>query len=402
MISIKEAENIIRQNLPVRQIKNLGMDQLPGRTLAKNIVAVEPSPRYSNSAMDGYAVRWSDIAKATADKPVSLSLTGESQAGVPFRGVLQPGQAARISTGAMICKGADAVVPQEETEVHDAVVQIKNAKKQHQHIRFEGEEFNSGAPLLNAGNKLGPAEIALLASQGITMVPVFHPAKVSVIVTGSELVAYDRLPKPWEIRDSNSPMLQTAIKLASGAVNNVERVGDDYDATMNALQQGMAESNIVIFSGGVSVGPHDLVKQVAADCGFETLFWRVRQRPGKPLFFARKDGTLLFGLPGNPVSAFMCFQYYINPVIRYLSGETFERPSTQTQLAVPIQNKISRAQLFRVTVDRESKPANPQVYPLEKQGSHMLTSLSDARGFILLDVEADLAAGEMVDVYPLY
>lgn len=399
MITVSEAQAIVQKNLPPRRVETAALADAAGKILAADIAALEPSPRYTNSAMDGFAVRWEDIRQAGAAQPVSLTITGESQAGIPFRGTLQPGQAARISTGAMLCAGADAVVPVEDAEVDGAVLRVLKAEKRHQHIRFAGEEFAAGAALLKAGTLLRAAQVALLASQGIAAVPLYRPPGVSIMVTGSELVPYDAAPQPWQIRDSNGIMLRCAVESSGGVVRTSGQVGDDYPRTVDAVRQALADSQIIIFSGGVSVGAHDLVKAAAGECGFETLFWRVRQRPGKPLFFARRGEVLFFGLPGNPVSALMCYLYYIHPVIRQLCGAAFAHHAVAGRLAQPIRNPLSRAQLFRVSLT-PAGPSLPEVRPLAKQASHMLTSVSDAGGFILLEVGADLAEGEIVPVYP--
>lgn len=399
MISIAEAQDIIRENLPERQIEHRRLPELPGTILAAPIAALEPSPRYTNSAMDGFAVRWADISDVGEGKPVSLKIVGESQAGIPFRGMLQAGQTARISTGAMICQGADAVVPIEEVELDGDTLRVLKAKKQHQHLRFQGEEFSAGEPLLASGTRLGPSQIALLASQGITSAPIFRTPGVAIILTGSELVPYDSDPEEWQIRDSNGIMLETAVGQSGGTVSLSTHVGDNYDDTVAAVRKAMDSSQLIIFSGGVSVGPHDLVKKAAGECGFETLFWRVRQKPGKPLFFARKGDTLFFGLPGNPVSAYMCYQYYLHPVLQHLRGGPFTHPSTTATVAEAFGNKLPRAQLFRVAMQMAA--GQWQVRPLARQGSHMLSTVSEADGFVVLETAQSYEPRDKVEVIRL-
>ncbi len=397
MITIREAQNIVKNNLPGRQVEKTDLKYASGRVLAEDVVSVEPSPRYTNSAMDGFAVRWKDVETANRNA-VTLKIAGESQAGIPFGEALQAGQAARISTGAMLCKGADTVIPIEEIEIENNMLRVLKANKRYQHLRFEGEEFDAGELLLQKGKLLNASRIAVLASQGIATVAVYRPPGAAVILTGTELVQYDKPAAPWQIRDSNGIMLQTAIAESGGSVQLTASVGDNYKDTVKAVKQAAASSILILFSGGVSVGPHDLVKKAAQECGFETLFWRVRQKPGKPLFFARKDDILFFGLPGNPVSAYMCYLYYIHPVLQYLQGKQFSHKTMKGKLAVTIKNTINRAQLFRVSLEDGGKHNNPLVHPLTKQGSHMLTSLSSASGFVFLDVDAILENGKFVDV----
>ena len=298
----------------------------------------------------------------------------------------------------MICKGADTVIPIEETEIDGSALRVLKVNRRHQHLRFEGEEFGSGELLLPQGKTLNASRIAVLASQGITAVPVYRKPEAAIILTGTELVPYDQPLEPWQIRDSNGIMLQTAVKESGGVVNLTASVGDNYEDTVAAVRKASESANLIIFSGGVSVGPHDLVKKAARECGFETMFWRVKQRPGKPLFFAKKDDVLFFGLPGNPVSAYMCYLYYIHPLLQFLQGKPFAHKSVKGEIGEQIENKINRAQLFRISLKEAEGHSHPLVYPLSKQGSHMLTSLSSAEGFILLEVGANLEKGKLIDV----
>lgn len=399
MITIKEAREIIRQNLPSRQIEKIELAEAPGRVLAEDIFAREPSPRYTNSAMDGFAVRWEDVQAVIASGPVTLAIVGESQAGIPYTGELEAGQVVRISTGGMLCRGADTIVPIEEVEITAQNLKVLKADHRGQHVRSEGEEFSAGDLVLSQHTRLEPPSIALLASQGITEVPVFRKPGVSIIVTGSELVPYTAAAKPWQIRDSNGIMLRSAVRKSGGETKLNAHVEDSYEKTVGAVEQANKQTDVILFSGGVSVGPHDLVKKAAQECGFETLFWRVNQKPGKPLFFARSGNTLFFGLPGNPVSAYMCYLYYVHPALQYLQGKEYAHLAIQGKVAASIHNSTSRAQLFRVSL--EQAPGQlPLVRPIPRQGSHMLTSLTDADGFIHLKVNGALKEGDIVEVIP--
>jgi len=399
MITIQEAREIIRQNLPPRQTEKIDLAEAPGLVLAEDVVAREPSPRYTNSAMDGFAVRWEDVQTVAASGPVTLTIAGESQAGVPYAGELQAGEAVRISTGGMLCRGADTIVPIEEVEITAPNLKVLKADHHGQHLRSEGEEFNTGDLLLTQHTRLEPPSIALLASQGITEVPVFRKPGVSIIVTGTELVPYNAAVKPWQIRDSNGIMLLSAVQKSGGKTTLNAHVDDSYEKTVAAVDRAKDQSDIILFSGGVSVGPHDLVKKAAEECGFQTLFWRVNQKPGKPLFFARSGNTLFFGLPGNPVSAYMCYLYYVHPALQYLQGKEYAHPAIRGKVASAIGNTTSRAQLFRVSLE-ETPGQLPLVRPVARQGSHMLTSLTDADGFIHLEVDSEFKEGDIVEVIP--
>jgi molybdopterin molybdotransferase len=399
MITIHQAREIVKKNLPNPQIEKVDLPEAPGKVLAEDVFAREPSPRFTNSAMDGFAARWENVKGARESHPVMLQIVGESQAGVPYAAELQSGQAVRISTGGMLCKGADTIIPVEEAEISGKSLRVLKIDKFAQHVRFEGEEFRTGDLLLHRGTLLNPPQIALLASQGIHRVPVYTSPGVAVIVTGTELAPYDAHLQLWQIRDSNGIMLRSAIRKSGAEVKFNTRVGDQFEATVSAVRQATEQADIILFSGGVSVGPHDLVKKAAQECGFEALFWRVKQKPGKPLFFARKSNKLFFGLPGNPVSAYMCYLYYMQPVLQYLQGKEYAHKTIQGNVAALIHNKTNRPQLFRVSLEFvPSQP--PRVHPLAKQGSHMLTSLTAADGFIQLEVDAFIGQGEAIEVIP--
>lgn len=399
MISIAEALAILRETLPGRTAERLPLERAAGRCLAVPLSAVDPSPAFTNSAMDGFAVRWDDIAGATAEVPVRLTLAGESRAGHPFTRELRAGEAVRISTGGALCAGADSVVPIEEVHEAGDRIDILAAKKRGQHVRMAGEEYGAGDPLLEAGTILAPPALALLATHGYDPVPVFRAPRAVVLVTGSELVDHAAVPGPGQIRDSNGPMLRAALEVSGAQVVMVERVGDDMDATVAALAAACDGADLILCSGGVSVGPHDLVKAAAEACGFRTAFWRVRQKPGKPLFYARHGETRLLGLPGNPVSAFMCYRYYGHPLVRYLLGHPFAHDTRPAVAGTAIRNDLPRAHLMRVRL--VSGDGFPRAVPLERQGSHMLTTVSGAEGFVVLGAGEIVPEGERVEVVGL-
>jgi len=412
MISINEAIAIIKANLPAPRVDEVALLQAVGRTLADNIHAPEPSPRYTNSAMDGYAVRWEDVCDLTPERPVRLTVIGESRAGVPLatgphpsplpggEGASLPdppqvgeGQAVLISTGAMLPAGADTVVRVEDTEGDGQTVVIKAAKRQGQDVRYRGEEFAAGALLLVPGSRLSAPQLALLASVGVERLRVFAPCRVALLVTGSELVATGAAIESHQIRDSNTVMLQAAIGEAGAELVSCQRVVDDLEATVAAIAATTAD--LILCAGGVSVGPHDHVKTAAEASGFAPLFWRVRQKPGKPLYCAKKGDTLLFGLPGNPVSAFMCFTHYLRPLIAALAGQPFQWPMMEVQAVEDIANPGRRPNMVRVRW--AASPSFPHgIRSFAGQGSHMLTSLADAAGYILLEPGQTVLAGDRI------
>jgi len=262
MIAIDEAIAIIEQAVPPPRLEEVPLAEAAGRVLAEAVQALEPSPRYDNSAMDGYAVRYDDVAGCTRQRPAALRLVGESQAGIPFDGRLGAGEAVRISTGAVVPAGADTVAPVEETEEEGGAVRILACSQRGQHVRFQGEEFEAGAELLPVGTRLAAPQLALLASVGIGRVQVFRRPRIGLLVTGTELVAPPGTEiAGYQIRDTNTLMLTTAVTAAGGAVVACHRVGDDRAATAAAVASAAAEADIVLSTGGVSVGRHDHLRE---------------------------------------------------------------------------------------------------------------------------------------------
>ena len=397
MISISEAIAIIKENIPAPALEDCPLEQALGRYLAEDILAPEPSPRYTNSAMDGYAVRWNDLSNLTSERPVTLAIIGESRAGAPFHGMVGVGEAVRISTGAMLPDGVDTVIRVEDTqEVAAQTVVINAAKRRGQDVRHRGEEFAAGAMLLHRGARISAPQAALLAAVGIEQVKVFKPCAVALLVTGSELVAVGSAIADHQIRDSNMVMLRAAIREAGGNLVSCLRISDDQQATTAAI--GSACADIILCTGGVSVGRHDHVKEAAEENGFIPLFWRVKQKPGKPLYLARKGKTLLFGLPGNPVSAFMCFSHYVRPLIGALSGRPFGWPTVLAQAGEEIANKGGRPNMLRVRITWDPGGGYAAT-SAERQGSHMLTSLTDADGYIILEPGQAVLTGDRIDVH---
>ncbi|MCP3892573.1 MAG: molybdopterin molybdotransferase MoeA [Desulfobulbaceae bacterium] len=400
MISVQEALTILQNNLPEPKIKNIILDEAFGCILSENIVAPESSPRYTNSAMDGFALRWADYHKSEGDQPVTrLKIIGESQAGIPFEAEVEPGTAIRISTGAMLPSGADSVVRVEDTEEKDGYVKVLELKKQGQDVRRAGEEFCQGKQLFTKGDVLGARELALLAAVGAHKVPVYSQPKVSLLVTGTELAAYDEATiSPHQIRDSNSIMLASAVKEVGGLPESITHIEDSLAQTTEAVQTAVdSGADVIICSGGVSVGNHDHVKEAALAVGFEELFWKIRQKPGKPLFVSRLGDALLFGLPGNPVSAYMCFVNYVRPTLAALQGTTSIHQKLTATTAERLVNTGKRTNFIRVTVE-DNPNAIAIIKEATNQGSHMLSSIVHADGYIVMQPGDVIETGSLVEV----
>ena len=401
MISIQEALQILEENLPEARIDTVDLAEAHGRYLVESITAPEPSPRYTNSAMDGYAVRWSDVMAASQEDPVMLKLIGESRAGVPFAGEVKAQEAVHISTGAMLPAGADTVVRVEDTRKPGAeAVGILAVRSQGQDVRYEGEEFNCGDELLCAGTKLSARQLAILATVGHHQVKVFAPPRVSILITGSELASSEAKEiKSHQIRDSNSIMLKTVLQEAGASVLSCSNVEDELQATIAAIDNAVSQGvDFILCSGGISVGEHDHVKEAAEKVGFKELFWRIRQKPGKPLFAAQKDSTYLFGLPGNPVSAYMCFAHYIRPLLFTIRGRGMTWKTITAMAGGEIANTGKRTNFIRVKIDQQDGQL-PRIIDIEKQGSHMLSSIVNADGYIIVEPGAAVNPGEAVNAF---
>jgi molybdopterin molybdotransferase len=400
MISVREALTILEKNLPHPRIVELTLEDAFSHRLAADILAPEPSPRYTSSAMDGFAVRWHDICDIEQTGPVCLRIAGESQAGIPYAEIATDGEAVRISTGAMLPEGTDTVVRVEDTREEQQSVWILRCKKEGQDVRHKGEEFQANAILLHKGQVIKARQIALLSAVGIPSVPVYAPPRVSLFITGTELAHHrDCQIKPYQVRDSNAPMLQSAIREAGAEMVECLHVRDDLESTVTHLTAALAQySDIILCSGGVSVGRHDHVKEAAEKVGFKELFWKIRQKPGKPLYVARRNRTLLFGLPGNPVSAFMCFQNFVLPSLAALQGVELLKTVTSAVAEIAVSNTGKRTDYLRVDITTEPNSA-PTFRPIARQGSHMLTSIVEADGYIAIEPGCILQAGELADVY---
>lgn len=400
MISVPEALTILKKNLPRPKIVHVALDDAYSRRLAADILSPEPSPRYTSSAMDGFCVRWEDVKGVGSDNPVSLKIVGESQAGVPYDKVVGDGEAIRISTGAMVPEGGDTVIRVEDTEEADGKVAILSCKGEGQDVRHRGEEFPKGAKILSRGLILKARQIAILSAVGYETVPVYGEPRVALLITGTELAHHgDSAIKPFQVRDSNAPMLQSAVLEAGGKIVSALHVEDDFAETVASMREALKNNcDIILCSGGVSVGRHDHVKEAAEQVGFGELFWKIRQKPGKPLFVAQHGDTLLFGLPGNPVSAYMCFQNFVMPSLAALQGVDLLKKMISATAEVAIENTGKRTDFIRVDIKNEPHSI-PTFKPIERQGSHMLTSIVEADGYIAIEPGGSIEPGELADVF---
>ena len=367
--------------------EDVPLDDSLGRVLAEDVTSGDDLPPWDNSAMDGFAV----ASLGGGELPV----VGEARAGAPFERALSEGEAVRISTGAPVPDGALAVVPVERTDATGDRVTIPELEPG-ANIRRAGEDVRAGDVVLRAGAAVGAAELALLAAVGSARVSCAARPRVAVLATGDELVEPGEPLGPGQIRNSNTRAMR-AQALAAGADVVLERtVPDDYEDTRLALE-GALEADVVCVSGGVSVGPHDHVKPALLELGVKERFWRVALKPGKPTWFGVKDETLVFGLPGNPVSAMVTFHLFARPALRLMQGATAGDTRVSAVLDTPLPRSASRDEVVRCRIRAEHDGWH--VEPTGPQGSHVLSSMIGAGALALVEAgEGEIAAGERIPV----
>jgi molybdopterin molybdotransferase len=315
--------------------------------------------------------------------------------------VLEPGTAKRVSTGAAIPPGADAVLQSELAVEQDGRVAPERALPPGMHVRFRGEDLHAGDVLAPAGAVLTLPRISALASAGVGEVVVHRRPRLHLVVTGSELLPLGAPPEPCRIHESNGLMVRLLADRAGASVVDHGVIGDDRDATREAVSAGL-EGDVLVVSGGVSVGPHDHVKPAFEDCGVEEVFWRVRIKPGKPLWFGRRGDTLVFGLPGNPLSTIVCFCVFIEPALRRLAGEADARPRLEAGRLTTAARASDGRTTFLTAKLRPGADGALEATPTERQGSHMTGALGESDGFAVAPEEAgELPAGAPVDVLRL-
>jgi len=382
--------------LPAREVP-LG-DAL-GCVLADDVTAAEDLPPFANSAMDGFAVRAADLAGASDRGPIALEVTGEVFAGSARLPTVQAGGAARIMTGGPLPPGADAVVPVEQATVDGDAVRIRLAPGERQFVREAGEDVRAGAVVLERGRVLDPAAVGMLASVGRRLVPVHPKPRVTVVSTGDELVDPGDPLGPGQIRDSNSWLLVAQARAAGADAFRCGKLRDDPEALRRGFALAAAEGDLVLTSGGVSVGERDYTKQVLAELG-DVRSFRVAMQPGMPQAFGFAAGTPLYGLPGNPVSCFVVFEVLVRPALRRLAGypdDRLDRPRVVARLGEPVRSPPGKVSFLRV---RLQVGDDGLVATLTgHQGSGVLSSCVAADGLAVVPAERrELDAGAAVQV----
>ncbi|HXU75525.1 MAG TPA: gephyrin-like molybdotransferase Glp [Methylomirabilota bacterium] len=397
MIELEEALARILPALPAAAVERVPLGAAHRRFLAETQRSSIDLPRFDNSAMDGYAVRSADLARASADSPVKLRLAGRAVAGSPFAGSVAPGHCVRLFTGSVLPAGADSVVMQEDTRVAPETpeeILVLEPTRPWEHVRLTGEDVKRGDLLIEQGHPLTAARAGLLAATGVAEVPVGKRPVVGLLSTGTELREAGETLGPGQIFESNRAALIPLIEQAGGLVQTHPLVMDSLAATRAAIEQALAHCDLLVTSGGVSVGETDFVRDAFVAAGGRLEFWKVAIKPGRPFVWGRRANQFLFGLPGNPVSAFVTFLMLVRPALLRWQGATETNLARYPGvLAEPLSNPGNRRHFLRVRVEPDGR-----VFSAGVQASHALSSLGSANGLLDLPPDATLAAGSPVKV----
>ncbi|BCR03709.1 molybdopterin molybdenumtransferase MoeA [Desulfuromonas versatilis] len=396
MLSYEEALDIILRTLAPLPAEDIALPEALGRALAEAVPSRWDMPPADNSAMDGFA-----FAAAGLAPQGRLKVAGLSRAGAGFPGPVLPGEAVKIMTGAPLPEGCDTVVPIEVVEEVAGVIEFRSSVPNGDHVRYQGEEFRQGETLLGAGTTLRAGEIGLLASAGVARVRVHRQPRVALLTTGDELVDIGVRPGPGQIVNSNRYLLTARLQEEGCTVWPLEIAGDQRSELTDRLAQGL-QADVLITTGGVSMGDYDLVQSCLKDLGFELGFWKVAIKPGKPVLFGRVGDKPVFGLPGNPAAAAATFQLFVRPALRRLCGYCDPLPPrSRATLTAPVSGGGNRRQfLWGAVVEEDGRYL---FTPSGKQGSGQTRSLQGAQA--LLPVAAgsgDLAAGQEVEIMLIY
>lgn len=397
MISVRQALDLVLEGLPRAGQESVPLEAAHGRVLAATVIAPRDVPPFRNSAMDGYAVRSADVAAASATAPVELRVLETVGAGSVAGQSVRPGTAIRIMTGAPLPDGADAVVRVEDTAEVDGVVGVRVAVAPAANVRDAGEDMRAGEGVLAAGRRLRPADIGLLASLGLPTVAVARRPRVAILATGDELVDVGQPLGPGQIVNSNAYTLAAAVEEAGGEPLRLGIARDRRDALRAAFAEAVT-ADVVLSTGGVSVGSFDYVREILAALGYRERFWKVAQKPGKPLTFGLCDTTPVFGLPGNPVSALLCFYLYVVPALRTMMGRAHVHlPSATATLMTPLRGPAGLTEFVRCSL--HGPPDAYEARSTGTQSSGALRSLSLGDGLIVAAPDGGaLAAGTPVRV----
>ncbi len=391
-ITFEEAQRLLLESVKLNKSVKVPVKESLGCILSENVYSPIDLPPFTNSAVDGYAINTDEISEL----PAKLEVLGEVRAGKSKRFSISKGGAIKVFTGSPIPDGADAVVEVERVETKDNYIILNEKPKKWKNIRFHGEEIKKGEKVLEAGVEITPQVAGFLSIMGIKYVKVYKKPDVFVIVTGSEIVEPGRKLKYGQVYDANSTSLYTALTKI-GIKPKIERVKDNFKDVKNAFKRAYKSSDIIIFTGGISMGDYDMVKILVQGEGVKRIFYKVRQKPGKPLFFGKKGRKYIFGIPGNPAAVLTCFYEYVLPTIKKMMGyKDVLLKEEEKILSRDIKKKGDRLYFLRGRIEGDF------VIPLPNQESHMLSSFAVADCLILAPQGVELIKqGEKVKIHRL-
>jgi molybdopterin molybdotransferase len=389
LLTIGDAQRLILERVRPLPSERVPLDDAAGRVLAEPVAAATDLPPFPSSAMDGFAVR-------SADTPGELPVSFRIAAGRPASRPLGAGEAMAIATGGVVPEGADAVIPIEYVVDRGNTVEISSAVVDGANVRPPGGDVRAGEIVVEAGTRLGPAHLGAVAAAGVSEVACHAQPRAAVLATGTELRRPGESLGSGEVYESNGPILAAQLGSAGARVERLAAVADDEEAHRSAIARGL-EHDVLITSGGVSVGPHDLVRRIERELGVEEVFWRVAVKPGKPISFGLRGSTPVFGLPGNPVSVLVGFELFVRPAILALQGQAEPLPRFEPgRLAAPVRQSPEREQLLRART-RDGDGDAVVLEPLTGQESHMIARAAGADALVLIPRgESGVPAGATV------
>ena len=400
MLDYEDARALVFENVIPLEKWLCPLAEAQGMALSEDILAPHGMPLFDNSAVDGYAVQAADLADASRESPVRLEKRGYISAGDTGEDQIVSGQCLQIATGAPLPAGADTTVMKEDIELDASHVRFFQGILKTENVRYYGEDIAEGQTIIRNGTVIGPAQLAVLATFGFADVPVRCVPKISIVSTGSELVDVQQTPQGGQIRESNRYMLAGMVKQEFCELVKISMVPDIPEIMKKEFEEAL-QADVVLISGGMSVGDKDFAKPLLREMGVEEIFWKIKFKPGKPFFFGRLGKTLVFGLPGNPASSFVLFEEFVRPALRQMMGRrNLEEGMVKAKLDVAILKTLKRLHFMRGQL--YEKNGEYHVRPLDFQGSHSIGSLVESNALIRVEANSpSLPKGCRVSVRPL-
>ena len=396
MLTVAEAREVILSAVRTRPESTVPLADSLGCVLAQDVASTLNLPMWDNSSVDGYAVRASDVSNANENNPIHLRVAAEIPAGTAAKGTIEPQTCGRVFTGAPIPEGADAVVMQEGTHPHhEGYIAVTESVEPGENIRHAGDDVTKDEVVLRARALLGPPQLGMAAALGITQLMVYPRPRVGVLVTGAEIVEPGRPLRAGQIYDANSYTLCALVKQAGCDPVELGIADDTREDLHEKIDYGLSECDVVITVGGVSVGEYDLVRDVLAELGCEQKFWKIAMRPGKPCVFATRESKLVFGLPGNPVSAAVTFLMLVRPALRKMLGlAEIDLPTVAATAAEDFVNDGDRGHYMRASLRQED--GKWLARPMPRQGSHVISSMVNANCLVEVPGATTIPRGHSV------